>query len=158
MSRLERSVEGIAGQTASLLGIDTQHRAMKFSKSKWLVYTFLVGLIPVFTRLLAWVVTTSGKVEALAGVDFVVLGLVLHISVINELEHVPVHERDWKTIQNGTSLIFITLYGALYALTVLGEKTAGLVDAAVILRSSIVFATVSTLLCLMVFHRISKLD
>lgn len=131
---------------------------MKFSKSKWLAYTFLVGLIPVLTRLLAWTTTITGSVVPLAATDFVAFGLVLHISVINELEHLPARERDWKTIQNATSLIFITLYGALYAMTIVGEKSANLIDAAVLLRSSIVFASVSSLLSLAVFHRLSKLS
>lgn len=131
---------------------------MKFSKSKWLAYTFLVGLIPVLTRLLTWATTTTGAVSPLAAPDFVAFGLVLHISVINELEHLPAKEKDWKTIQNGTSLIFITLYSALYALTIIGEKSANLIDAAVMLRSSMVFAAVSSLLSLSAFHRLSKLS
>jgi membrane-associated PAP2 superfamily phosphatase len=130
---------------------------MKFSKSKWLAYTFLVGLIPVLTRLLTWAITTNGMVSALAAPDFVAFGLVLHISVINELEHLPAKEREWKTIQNGTSLIFITLYSALYAVTIVGEKTPNLIDAVVMLRSSVIFATVSSVLSLAVFHRLSKL-
>lgn len=130
---------------------------MKFSKSKWLAYTFLVGLIPVLTRMLAWTTTTSGAVNFLAASDFVAFGLVLHVSVINELEHLPTREREWKTIQNGTSLIFIALYSALYALTIVGEKNASLIDTNVMLRSSIALSIVSTLLCLAAFHRLSKL-
>jgi len=61
--------------------------SMKFSKSKWLTYTFFVGLIPVFTRLLAWAITHAGAVSPLAASDFVYFGLVLHISIINELEY-----------------------------------------------------------------------
>ena len=131
---------------------------MIFSKSKWLAYTFLVGLIPVLTRLLTWTTTTSGTVNPLAAPDFVAFGLVLHVSIINELEHLPAKERDWKTIQNGTSLIFIALYSALYAVTIIGEKSANLIDATVMLRSSIAFASVSSLLSLAVFHRLSKLN
>jgi len=130
---------------------------MKFSKSKWLAYTFLVGLIPVLTRTLAWTTTTSGAVNALAAPDFVAFGLVLHVSVINELEHLSAKERDWKTVQNGISLIFIAVYSALYALTIIGEKNIGLIDSNVMLLSSITLATVSTLLCLTAFHRLSKL-
>ncbi|MGM9516459.1 hypothetical protein ACS5PK_19580 [Roseateles sp. DB2] len=129
---------------------------MKFSKSKWLAYTFLVGLIPVLTRLLAWATTTNGVVSPLVATDFVAFGLVLHISVINELEHLPAKEKDWRTIQNGTSLIFITLYSALYAITIIGEKSVNLIDSTVMLRSSMIFAGVSSLLSLSVFHRLSK--
>lgn len=131
---------------------------MKFSKGKWLAYTVLVGLIPVLTRLLTWVTTLAGTVNALAAPDFIAFGLVLHVSVINELEHLPTKEREWKTIQNGTSIIFITLYGALYAMTIIGENNSYLVDSTVLLRSSIAFAIVSSLLSLAVFHRLSKLS
>lgn len=130
--------------------------SFKFSKSKWLTYTFLVGLIPVLTRLLAWITTTSGSIIPFAATDFVVFGLVLHISVINEIERLPEKERDWKTIQNGTSLIFVTLYSALYALTIIGERNGNLIDTEVMLRSCIVFACVSSLLSFSVFHRLSK--
>src|SRR5471030_3063202 len=68
-------------RTSTLIG------SMKFSKSKWLTYTFFVGLIPVFTRLLAWAITHAGAVSPLAASDFVYFGLVPHISIINELEY-----------------------------------------------------------------------
>jgi membrane-associated PAP2 superfamily phosphatase len=130
---------------------------MKFSKSKWLAYTFLVGLIPVLTRFFTWVTTATGAVSPFAAPDFVTFGLVLHISVINELEHLPAKERDWKTIQNGTSLIFITLYSALYAVTIIGEKTSNLIDANAMLKSCMIIALVSSLLSFSIFHRLSKL-
>jgi hypothetical protein len=131
---------------------------MKFSKSKWLAYTFLVGLIPILTRLLAWTTTTTGSVTPLTAPDFVAFGLVLHISIINELEHLPAKEKDWKTIQNGTSLTFIALYGALYAMTIIGERSTNLIDTIILMRSSIIFAIVSSFLSLAVFHRLSKLS
>ena len=131
--------------------------SFKSSKSKWLAYTFLVGLIPVLTRLLAWVTTIPGSITPFTATDFVAFGLVLHISVINEIEHLPTKEREWKTIQNGTSLIFITLYSTLYALTIIGEKNENLIDTNVMLKSSIAFACISSLLSLSVFHRLSKL-
>lgn len=129
---------------------------MKFSKNKWLAYTFLVGLIPALTRLLSWLVTTKGTVTPLTASDFIALGLVLHISVINEIEHLPSKDKEWKTIQNGTSLIFITLYSALYAATIIGEKNGSLIDGSALLTSSIIFSAISTILSFSVFHRVSK--
>jgi len=131
--------------------------SMKFSKSKWLTYTFFVGLIPVFTRLLAWAITHAGAVSPLAASDFVYFGLVLHISIINELEYLLSAELAWKTTQNGLSLIFITLYGALYAMAILGERNVGLVDAVVALKISIIFAVASISLSLTTLHHLSKL-
>ncbi len=131
---------------------------MKFAKSKWLAYTFLVGLIPVLIRLLAWIITKSGTVNALSASDFVAFGLVLHISIINELEHLPTEENSWKTIQNGTSVIFIVLYGALYVLTVIGERNGNLFDANIMMKSVIVIASISAIISFLVVHRISKLS
>lgn len=129
---------------------------MRFSRSKWLAYTFLVGLIPVLMRLLVWAATKAGKVEAFAAPDFVSFGLVLHISIINEMEQLPQKERNWKAIQNGTSIIFIALYGALYALAILGEKIGNLVDASAVLRSSLFFVSFSIVLSLSTLQRLSR--
>lgn len=129
---------------------------MNNSKSKWLSYTLVVGLIPMATRLLVWITTAPGKVNALNAADFLILGLVLHASMINELEHLSVKDRDWKTLQNGSSLFFITLYNALFAITIIGEKNPDLIEANVMLSMSIIVATWSTALGFSVFHRLSK--
>ena len=129
-----------------------------FSRSKWLAYTFFVGLTPIFTRLLTWAITNQGAVVMVSASDFVAFGLVLHISIINELEHVPVSERDWKTIQNGTSLVFIVLYGGLCVISVIGEKAKDIVNISGLLICSIVLCLVSTALSFSVFHRLSRLN
>ncbi|MBB3119505.1 hypothetical protein [Pseudoduganella violacea] len=129
---------------------------MKFSRSKWLAYTFLVGLIPVLMRLLVWAAAKAGKVEAFAAPDFVSFGLVLHISIINEMEQLPQREKNWKAIQNGTSIIFIALYGALYALAILGGRGENLVDSSAVLRSSVFFVSLSIALSLSTLQRLSR--
>lgn len=130
---------------------------MKLSKSKWLAYTVLVGLIPVFSRLVTWAVASAGVVNPLSPADFVAFGLVLHISIINEIEHVPDEDGGWKSTQNGTSIFFITMYMALYAIIILGERNAKLIDPDALIRSSIIFAGFSLILSFTVFHRLSKL-
>ena len=54
----------------------------------------------------------AGIVEMLAPPDFIAFGLVLHISIINELEHLSPAHQTWKTVNNGISVIFIALYRA----------------------------------------------
>lgn len=129
---------------------------MKSSKSKWLAYTVLVGLIPILTRILVWITTKSGTVNVVMASDFIAFGLVLHISIINELEHLSATDRGWKTIQNGSSVIFIALYSALYSLILVGERNQALIDNAVMLNSAASLSFVSLVLSLTVFHRISK--
>src|SRR5471030_49649 len=138
------------------LRTSTVIESMKFLKSKWLTYTFFVGIIPVLTRLLAWTIARKGAVAPLAAADFICFGLVLHLSIINELEHFPSPELAWKSAQNGISLMAIPLYGALYASAILGEKSMGLIDAAMLLRASVVFAFLSAALSIGVIHYLGK--
>ena len=90
--------------------------------------------------------------------DFIVFGLILHISIINEIEHFNDSQTSWKTIQNGTSITFITCYGVLFAAHLLGQSNPGLIDAAAIRYAAIGFSVVSFLLSYSTYYRISKLS
>jgi hypothetical protein len=124
-------------------------------KIKWLIYTVLVGLIPILSRLIVWIVTKEGSVNLLSPSDFVAFGLVLHISNINEIEHFSGVEREWKTAQNGISIAFIAFYSVLFALTLIGEN---IVDVTAITICTIVLSTVSFLISYSVYNRISKVS
>ena len=58
---------------------------MENKKVKWLIYTVLVGLIPMLSRLLVLTVTQPGVVSLIEASDFIAFGLILHISNINEI-------------------------------------------------------------------------
>ncbi len=64
---------------------------MENKKVKWLIYTVLVGLIPILSRFLVWGVTEPGIVSFITASDFIAFGLILHISNINEIEHPDPH-------------------------------------------------------------------
>ena len=70
---------------------------MENKKTKWLIYTVVFGLIPIISRLLVWGVTQHGTVSAFATSDFIAFGLILHISNINEIEHLSDDNKSWKT-------------------------------------------------------------
>ncbi|EHC07698.1 hypothetical protein Sbal625DRAFT_0029 [Shewanella baltica OS625] len=126
---------------------------MGSKKIKWLIYTVLVGLIPIFSRLIVWIVTKEGSVDLLSPSDFVAFGLVLHISNINEIEHFSGVEREWKTLQNGISITFIAFYSVLFAITLIDEA---IVDTQAITICTIVLSVVSFLISYSVYDRISK--
>jgi len=126
---------------------------MDSKKTKWLVYTVLVGLIPIMSRFVMWLVTKDGTVELLSPSDFVVFGLILHISNINEIEHFSTIGREWKTVQNGISIVFIAFYSVLFAVTLIGGE---LVDIKSITYCTIFLAIVSFLLSFSVYDRVSK--
>lgn len=127
-------------------------------KIKWLIYTVLVGMIPILSRFLVWGVTTPGTVSLLTATDFIAFGLILHISNINEIEHLDDKNKSWKTIQNGTSIAFIALYSVLFTLILLTEGVPGIVDITAIKICTIFLATISFLISFSVYHRISKVS
>ncbi len=126
---------------------------MGSKKIKWLIYTVLVGLIPILSRLIVWLVTKEGSVNLFSPSDFVAFGLVLHISNINEIEHFSGIQKEWKTAQNGISISFIAFYSVLFALTLIGEN---IVDVNAITICTIVLSVVSFLISYTVYDRISK--
>ena len=128
---------------------------MGSKKIKWLIYTVLVGLIPILSRLIVWAVTKAGSVNLLSPSDFVAFGLVLHISNINEIEHFSGVERGWKTTQNGISIAFIAFYSVLFALNLIGEN---IVDVKALTTCTVVLSIVSFLISYSVYDRISKVS
>ena len=139
----------------SVINLWRVRRSMGNRKIKWLIYTVLVGLIPILSRLIVWAVTKEGSVNLLSPSDFVAFGLVLHISNINEIEHFSGVEREWKTAQNGISIAFIAFYSVLFALTLVGD---GIVDVAAITICTIILSLVSFLISYSVYDRISKVS
>lgn len=131
---------------------------MENKKIKWLIYTVLVGLIPILSRFLVWTVTPPGTLNLLMASDFISFGLVLHISNINEIEHLSDEDKSWKTTQNGVSIVFIAFYSVLFALVMMSEGIPTLVDALVIKICAICLALVSFLISFSVFHRISNVQ
>lgn len=131
---------------------------MENKKIKWLIYTVLVGLIPIISRALVWGVTQAGTVNVLAASDFIAFGLILHIANINEIEHLSDNDKSWKTIQNGTSILFIALYSVLFSLIMLSEGIPNFIDSQVIKYCVIVLAAISFFISFSVFHRISNIQ
>ena len=126
-------------------------------KIKWLMYTVLIGGIPVLLRLLIWSILQNRTIDPFNASDFVAFGLILHISNINEIEHFSDSEKSWKTIQNGISLAFILFYGVLFACSLLGQSNPGLINVEAITRLSIGLSFASFLISFSVYDRISKL-
>lgn len=126
-------------------------------KTKWFIYTVLVGLIPILSRSLVWLITTTDIITFISASDFIAFGLVLHISIINEIEHLDdTSEQNWKTIQNGTSITFIAIYGVLFTLTLLSSDKIKLIDTKMINICVFILAAASFIISLSVFDRLSK--
>ena len=129
---------------------------MRNIKIKWLIYTVLVGLIPVLSRALIWFISQNRTMNFFNASDFVAFGLILHISNINEREHFNDSEKSWKTIQNGFSIAFISFYSVLFTCSLLGESNPGLINVQSITYFSIALNFVFFLMSFIVYDRISK--
>ena len=121
-------------------------------KAKWLMYTVALGLLPALLRLMIGLTSPDEGIDLLNAIDFILFGLVLHISNINELEHFTDSEKSWKTIQNGISLLFVALYCGLYV--------SQLPDGAgpMLLIVSISLGIVSFVISFTVYNRTSEVD
>lgn len=142
---------GVAGLDGFIVAIKARPQwrtALNTKKIKWLIYTVLVGLIPILARFSAWAITKSGTVELLASSDFIAFGLVLHISNINEIEHLVEVDAPWKTLQNGVAITFIALYGVLFSAGLFGGDT---VNSVALLIVSMILAAVSLALSYSVY-------
>jgi Na+/alanine symporter len=127
-------------------------------KIKWLIYTVIVGMLPVLLRLFVWLVDNTKTVEPFSAADFVMFGLVLHISNINEIEHLPRLDKTWKTIQNGISIVFITIYSVFFTLTLLSGINPPLVDQMKINYCAAVLNVVSLFSSYTIYDKISLLS
>lgn len=88
---------------------------------QWLIYTVAIGLVPMLMRLAAWLFTSVG-VDAFVAADFIAFGLVLHVSMINQVEDAPAQDKIWKRVINGGSVMCIVFYAAMYVIVLIAEK------------------------------------
>lgn len=87
--------------------------------ANWLIYTCLLGLIPVFCRLAVWLVVQNG-VSPIATVDLIIFGLVIHSANINEVNRIADADPAWQTVHNGASIFFLIIY-ALFLFAAISE-------------------------------------
>lgn len=127
-------------------------------KVKWLIYTVLVGLIPIVLRALLWIISPQQTINLFSASDFVAFGLILHISNINEIEHFNDLEKSWKTFQNGTSIFLITVYSFLFAAHLFSQSNPGTINVDTVRTISMILSGVSFYLSFSVYDRISKVE
>lgn len=101
---------------------------MEYRHTKWLMYTVLIGLIPIILRLLLYFFLSSKyAVEIINVSDIIIFGLIIHISIINELEHHS-EDKNWKTKHIGFSVFFIIIYSSLFALMLFSNEVIEVID------------------------------
>lgn len=123
-------------------------------KARWLIFTVVVGLIPALARFLVWGVFRGDDVAVLAQNDWIVFGIVLHVSATNEVSRISGDE-SWKIFNTGVSTVFIVLYGVLLTIDII-MKIVPQVNGGSFLYISMAMAIASFLMTYAVYDRISK--
>ena len=124
---------------------------------KWICYTVLIGLVPVLSRALVWVVASDRRSSILNPTDLILFGLILHISNINEIEHFASDHRSWKSIYNALSILFIVMYAVLFTCVVFDEFGLVSVHYPVVRNIAVSLSAMSFVLSLTIYYRSAKL-
>lgn len=131
---------------------------MHYRKTKWFVYTVAVGLIPLFTRGIVYLFLEEKNIGFLLNeMDFVIFGLVVHITNINELEHFESPEKAWKTLHNGLSILFIVMYGVIFGTSCVSIVKPDMFDKDAMVFASFVLSVSSFVIGYSLFDRMSKM-
>jgi hypothetical protein len=125
-------------------------------KLKWFIYTVLIGLIPVAARFIVVVVSPRANNEMLWNeTDIASFGLALNISNISVLEH-EYHQRQWKTIVNGLSIILLVFIALVFALSFMKEIDPALISVQRLKQTSFIMAITSFVPSYVVYDRLGS--
>lgn len=128
-------------------------------KTKWLIYTVLIGMIPFLIRSFIALFDNTGTIEYwINETDFIILGLVLNLTNINELEDKDFDDKIWKTRNIGFSVVSIALFAAILAIVTYADfKTNSDLNKTTVKACSIVLAVVSFLFSYSIYNRLNKI-
>jgi len=124
------------------------------TKTKWMIYTVLFGLMPVLGRFLIYLVSTVKAPRFNAG-DVIAFGLLLVITNINLLEHQDM-PHPWKTKSIGLSIALAILMAMLFAAMCFQEVNQNTIDLRMIKVVSIVLSGSCLLFSYAVVDRVTK--
>jgi hypothetical protein len=126
---------------------------------RWLIWTFLLALLPVLIRaLIAAVAAPAVTISWLHAGDVSSFGLILAITNISGLEMVlETQPQDWRTKHTGFSLLLVAAFATLFAITCMAETAPRYFAIDRILGASITLAIASTLYSYSLWNRLAKL-
>lgn len=125
------------------------------TKTKWMIYTVLLGLTPVIGRFLIFLVSNVRAPRLNAG-DVIAFGLVLVITNINLLEHQEL-PHPWKTKSIGLSIVLAVLMAMLFAAMCFQEVNQNTINLQMIKLVAILLSGSCLLFSYAVVDRLTKL-
>jgi len=129
-------------------------------KTKWLIYTVLIGLIPFLIRTFVFLFDKTATIDYwINETDFIVLGLVLNLTNINELEDKDFEDKIWKTRNIGFSVISIALFSAILAIVTYSDfKINPDLNKIVVKSCSIGLALISFIFSYSIYNRLNTIN
>ena len=125
-------------------------------KTKWLIYTVLIGLLPFIIRILLYLVIKDRSLDFLMNEsDFIILGLVLNLTNLNELENQS--KGQWKSVMIGSSAVQIAIYAGILALYYVTELNNQLIEESTLFWCALVLSLGSFLLSFSIYDRLTKI-
>ncbi|WP_416467869.1 hypothetical protein [Pseudomonas sp. LFS044] len=127
----------------------------KYGRRRWLLFTVVFGMIPIFFRLSTYLfLNDAGSFQPFTASDFIALGIVLQVSVFTEMKYTTSDDDHWRQLFTGCAALFLTLFSAFYLLVLFSELGTN-INLALILKVTAGLDFVSVLLYLAVYDRIT---
>jgi hypothetical protein len=123
----------------------------------WLLFTVLIGLLPVIARYSTVNIFLLSDVPAFSTVDIIVFGIVLHVSILNEINNLQ-KDKDWRLIAIGISIFFIMGYILLLSAAICSESKSIPIDLNILLNSSLFLASMSFIQSLILLYQYRKVE
>lgn len=123
----------------------------------WLIFTVLIGLLPIIARVTVVNIFLLKDVVLIAPIDIIVFGIVLHVSILNELNNRQ-KDHEWRLIAIGVSTFFIIGYVLLLSAAICSESTKLTINIELLLNASIFLAIISFIQCFIILYQYRKIE
>ncbi|EPF93272.1 hypothetical protein GCM10025882_07780 [Acinetobacter gyllenbergii] len=123
----------------------------------WLIFTVLIGLLPIISRITTVNVFLLQDVVIISPVDVIVFGIVLHVSILNELNNLQ-KDNEWRLIAIGISTLFIIGYVLLLSAAICSESKNLTLNIDLLLNASIGLATISFIQCFVILYYYRQIE
>lgn len=123
----------------------------------WLIFTVLIGLLPIIARLITVNMFTLKDVVCISPVDIIIFGIVLHVSILNELNNLQ-KDNEWRLIATGISTIFIIGYVLLLSAAIASESKNLSINLKLLFNSAVALACISFIKCFVILLHYRKIE
>ena len=126
-------------------------------KLRWFIYTVLVGLIPMLSRFCIYIFVKSVPQDFLLNpTDYLLFGLVLNVTNLNDLNQKKRILDSWFLAANGVSILLIIAFAILLCLSMLAEIQKDLFNIGSMQKVSMGFSVASFFWSFSIYFKLSR--